>query len=121
MTRKALHLGGGLFLTALGAFVALQMLSRVSPQTARLWQYLVLYTSFFVFLTGLALIFGYLARLIFWKPSLKSEHFQSTRRQAVLFGFLGIISLMLLALGMLNLLTAGLLLLFFVLIELYSQ
>lgn len=121
MTRIRLHLWATGFLLAVAAVFGVMWLSRVSPEQAKLWQFGVFYLLVFLTISSGATLLGYGFRELFWRGGYSSDFFRSARRQAALLGFVGVISLILLAAGLFSLKTAIPLIAIFTLIELYAQ
>ncbi len=121
MTRFRLHLWGTGFLFVSAGVLGAMWLWQVSPDQAKLWQFGVFYLLVFLTISSGATLLGYAFRELFWRRGYSSDFFRSARRQAALFGLLGVISLILLAGGLFSLKTAIPLIAIFTLIELYAQ
>ena len=82
---------------------------------------IVLYSVAFIWVFSSSLLIGYFLRIALWRSGVRYELWRSSRRQAMLFGFFSVILLLLERAGVFNPLTAVLLLVIFVLMELYSS
>lgn len=121
MTRISLHLWSTGFLFMVALVFGVSWLWQTSPEQTKLWQLGVLYLLVFLVIASGATLLGYGFRELFWRRGYSSDFFRSARRQGALLGFLGVISLILLAAGLFGLKTAIPLVSIFTLIELYAQ
>ena len=96
------------------------ILTAYDPEAVPTWLLGILYAVAFVWIFTVAELLGYFLRNVLWRSGVKYELWRSSRRQAVLFGFFAVILLLLKRGGVFNPLTAVLLLVIFVLMELYS-
>lgn len=121
MVRVTVHLWTGLILAVLGGFAGIFFLTSVPPAATKTWQLAAVYFSIFLVSYGLTFLFGYFVRSWFWRNGSQFEFLRSSRRQAVLWGFLAVVTLMLQAASLLNFKTGVLLFGVFALLELYAQ
>lgn len=121
MHRALFHIWSLCVLFFLAAGASIWLVRTLSPQEAKLWQFAVFYAVVFLSIFSFTSLVGFGLRISFWRQGERREFLRSAERHGVLLGFLMIISLMLSARGFLNIWTGALLLLIFILIELYAQ
>ncbi len=121
MVKPAAYISGsflGFLLASISGFLFLIILS---PEAAKIWQFALLYFLVFLSVTTGSFFLGYFFRHWFWRRGISFEFIRSARRQAVFFGFLAVIALLLQSARILNYQTGIPLLLIFLLFELYTQ
>lgn len=121
MASHSTHIWVAFFLILVVTVILGVFLGSVSPASAKVWQFGLVYCLVFLWIYSFALIAGYGLRVLFWKKILGQDFMQAARRQALLLGFLGVFVLLLEAVGLFNLKTAVPLVIIFALIELYAQ
>lgn len=116
-THISLALAGLVFSMALGAVTMAMTL----PETAGFWQFGLVYTAVFFLVYSSAYLVGYSGRIFLWSSGTKHGFVKAASRQGLLLALMAVVLLLLSAKGTLNFWSAGLLLVIFILIELYSQ
>ena len=114
-----------IFMAVTGVFLGIIMIAlvvlSVSPAESKAWQFALIYAGAFILTFGVFTLSGYALRVILWPKGLRHQFSRSAARQALLFGALAVAVLILQSQRVFNFWSAGLLLIFFVLIELYVQ
>lgn len=116
-THISLALAGLVFSIALGAVT----MAMTVPETARFWQLSLVYVGVFFLVYSSAYLVGYSARVFLGSSGAKHDFVKAAARQGLLLALMAVVLLLLSAKGTLNFWSAGLLLVIFILIELYSQ
>ena len=96
-------------------------LKTIDPEQAPLWQFGLLYGIVFVWMFAFATVAGYVVRRIFLGPGAQFQSIRVANRQGLIFGFFSVVVLLLQAARILSPWTAGLVIIIFLFIELYSQ
>ena len=99
--------------------VILFIIKQTSPEIANKTTYSALYLGIFLCLFSMATLVGYFGRKLFFESNSKRNQIKSSFRQGLLLAILFIILMQLKKVGVLNLLTALLLLIFFTFVEIY--
>ncbi|NCB21004.1 MAG: hypothetical protein EOM88_03750 [Clostridia bacterium] len=100
-----------------GAFVA--MLNIIDPNTTNWLGFILFYLSLFLSLSGTIAIIGFVVRFIALKHSLVFHSVSNAFRQSFLFALFITISLFLLGVDLFTWLNIGLLLIIFIVLELF--
>lgn len=121
MARQILYIWGPLALLFFAGAALILSLSFTSPKDAHFGIFLWVYLSVFTFVFSLFTVLGFHIRNVIWPKGGRAEFFRIATRQGGLLALLSVASLFLQAAGLLSFWTGSLLLVIFLLIELYSQ